>query len=122
VRHFRSIEPRGLQVYGEASNDASNPFPFSRKHGYGLRGEQQIEDGVGRGLRQGLHAQISVWSDGADHVTRFVHGRDDQAVRFTAANGYNYISKIVCVGREILELAANFRGEFLFIPTNGGRV
>src|SRR5207247_2657575 len=59
---------------------------------------QRVKYRIGCGLRQALHAQVAVRSDLADDVTRFIDGRNQQALRRAAPKGNPKVTDIIGLG------------------------
>ncbi len=115
----RRVLARGLQVRGKARDDPRHRFALARPDDNGLHGVQQVKERGRRGLRQPLHAQITVGGDGADDVAGLVHRRDDQPARRAAAEGHVDVAHVVGLRRELFQFCADLGRQRALVAQHG---
>ena len=96
--HFRGVNTRGLKMNAQPGEDSGNFLSGARHYPNCLGKMQRVKYRIGCGLRQALHAQVAVRSDLADDVTRFIDGRNQQALRRAAPKGNPKVTDIIGLG------------------------
>ena len=115
VAGFRRIGAAGLQMHGEARDDAVYPLAAGRFDAHRLCGIHFVEDWRQAALWQALYAQVAVRCDFADDEAGLINRGHDQAMRRATADGDDNVAEIVRRGLQAFQARANLIRQLIFV-------